>query len=290
MQVSQQGTWSNGCVIKMPVQKAVRLSNEELLALTSETVRAAEAENLTLRATGGLAVYIRSATNENVFSLYRRIGRIGADGRDFGDIDFVGISEQESLVQQFFAKRGYESDRYVNALFSGSRNMFFNRENGLQVDIFYDVLRFSHDVMIYDRSRNRLGRASVTLFPTDLMLSKLQIHNVTRKDLLDMMILQLCHDCVPEENADSIDLNYISAILSDDWGFYFDSVSNLGKLKDLSASLASEGVIGSNLHAEVLAKTEMLLESIMKFPKTRNWEKRARKGTRKMWYREVDDI
>jgi hypothetical protein len=274
----------------MPVQKAVRLSNGELLALTSDTVRAAEAENITLRATGGLAVYIRAATNENVSSLYSRIGRIGADGHDFGDIDFVGISEQETSVQQFFAKRGYEPDRYVNALFSGSRNMFLNRENGLQVDIFYDALRFSHDVVICDRNMNRLAGTSLTLLPTDLMLSKLQIHDVTRKDLLDMMILQLCHDCVPEENGDSIDLNYISSILSDDWGFYFDALNNLGKLKELSSSLSSEGVIGSSIHAEVLAKTETLLESIQKFPKTRNWEKRARKGTRKMWYREVDEI
>ena len=274
----------------MPVQKTVKLSNQELLSVASEIVKAAEAEGITIRVTGGLAVYIRSAPDERTVSLYARMKRLGAGGPDFGDIDFVGLSRQETAVQQFFIRKGYESDRYVNALFSGSRNMFINREHGFHVDVFYDALCFSHDVIISDRSRNRLCTKSVTLLPTDILLSKLQIHDITRKDLLDLMILQFCHNFSTTDEPDAINLNYVSSLLSDDWGFYFDAISNLAKVKDLSALLLSERVIDSDLHDEVMRKTDMLLSRVSEFPKTKNWEKRSRKGTRKIWYREVDEI
>ena len=274
----------------MPVHKTVRLSNQELADAASDIVKAAEAEGITIRVTGGLAGYIRSAPDERTVSLYARMNRLGAEGPDFGDIDFVGLSGQETAVQQFFIRKGYDSDRYVNALFSGSRNMFINREHGFHVDVFYDALCFSHDVIISDRSRNRLCTKSVTLLPTDILLSKLQVHNITRKDLLDLMILQLCHNFSTSDEPDAINLNYVSSLLSDDWGFYFDAISNLAKVKDLSALLLSERVIDADIHDEVMRKTDVLLSSVSEFPKTKNWEKRSRKGTRKIWYREVDEI
>ena len=56
----------------------------------------------------------------------------------------------------------------------------------------------------------------------DLLLTKLQIHYVNDKDLLDIIGLST-HDKWDEEaNAQRI-----VGILSNDWGFYYDAVNNL---------------------------------------------------------------
>ncbi len=274
----------------MSVEKTVKLSNDELSGIATDLVRRAQAENLTLKVIGGLATYIRCSGREDVVSLYDRVNRLGRDKPTFADVDFVGSSKQEKDVQNFLQRMGYEPDRYVNALFSGTRNVFTNKRHNFYVDIFYDMLNFSHDVVLVSREMDRLNTDALTILPTDLLLSKLQVHEVTRKDLVDIVLLLLGHDVLEEEAGGTIGSKYVASTLGDDWGFYFDAVNNLEKAMAESQAMVNEGIIDMAMQKEVSDKMSLLLNSIENYPKTRNWEKRARKGTKKIWYREVDEI
>lgn len=274
----------------MTIEKTVKLSNDELSNIATDLVRKAEAESLTLKVIGGLGAYICCSHREEILPLYGKVNRLGKDGPTFADLDLIGFSKQQKQIQDFLVRMGYEPDRYVNALFAGSRNVFSHKDHGFHVDIFYDMLNFSHDVVLVDKNRNRLRTGSVTIFPTDLLLSKIQVHDVTRKDLVDIVLLLMGHDISQSEGHNSIDSNYVSSILADDWGFHYDAVSNLIKARDEATAMASDGTIGSHAQKDVSEKIDYLLKSIESFPKTRSWEKRAKKGTSKQWYREVDEI
>jgi len=40
----------------------------------------------------------------------------------------------------------------------------------------------------------------------------------------------------------------------------------------------------------IAQRTNKLLGMVTNSPKTKHWEKRAKTGTKKLWYREVEDI
>lgn len=274
----------------MTIEKAVKLSNDELSSIATDLVRRAEAEDLTLKIVGGLGAYICCSHKESLLPLYGKVDRLGKDNATFADLDLIGFSRQQKQIQDFLVRMGYEPDRYVNALFAGSRNVFSHKDHGFHVDIFYDLLNFSHDVVLVDKNRNRLLTNGVTIFPTDLLLSKLQVHDVTRKDLVDIVLLLLGHTFSQDEGDNSINLNYVSSILADDWGFHYDAVSNLARAREESQSMAANGTIDEQTQKDVSDKIDYLLKAIASFPKTRSWEKRAKKGTSRQWYREVDEI
>lgn len=274
----------------MTAEKTVKLSNDELTSIATDLVRKAEAEDLTLKVIGGLATYISCSGKGDVHSLYGKVNRLGKDKPTFADLDLVGYSRQEREIQDFLQRMGYEPDRYVNALFSGTRNVFSNKHHKFYVDIFYDMLNFSHDIVLVDKTRNRLRTDGLTILPTDLLLTKLQVHDITRKDLVDIVLLLLGHDVREGGDVGAVDARYVSSLLADDWGFHFDALNNLKNAARESEKMAEQGVIGADLQREAAEKVTLLIQCIESCPKTRNWEKRARKGTRKPWYREVDEI
>src|SRR5437667_12859871 len=67
----------------------------------------------------------------------------------------------------------------MNALIVSFRNIFYHPS--FQIDVFYDTLRFNHEIPIKDRLR-----PGVTLPLEDLFLGKVQIHAPLRKDRIDL--------------------------------------------------------------------------------------------------------
>lgn len=59
----------------------------------------------------------------------------------------------------------------------------------------------------------------------------MQIVKINEKDVLDTLVLILEHD-IREEDQESINLKYISQILSKDWGLYYTVTMNLKKLQE----------------------------------------------------------
>ncbi|MCI4436828.1 MAG: hypothetical protein JHC33_08490 [Ignisphaera sp.] len=123
------------------------------------------------------------------------------------------------------------------------------------------------------------------------MLEKLQIHQINFKDLVDIIVLLYGHDlCGDAVHKECVDAKYIAKILADDWGFWYDATQNLGKVKNLLEKLVAEGKIGQDIKAVIEDRINRLHKIVDEEPKTKNWLKRAKIGTSKPWYREVEEL
>jgi hypothetical protein len=129
-----------------------------------------------------------------------------------------------------------------------------------------------------------------TITITDLVLEKLQIHEINRKDLVDLTVTFLYHPIRDGFSRDAVDARYISSILWNDWGFWYDATSNLQKTALMCEALKVEGKLVDGQVASVKSRISELLGYLEKTQKSSDWTKRAKVGTSKPWYRDVEEV
>lgn len=272
-------------------EKFVKMSEDDFINLAVEIVNKAKTENVVLRILGALAVYIHTEDKE-IKSLFYTLERLGVGKPLFTDLDLVAYSRQQPLVKKFFEQTlKFKPNIYVNTLFAYKRNIFEEPSGLFSVDVFYDRLEFSHNVEFGNTpGKGRLELDFPTITPTDIVLEKLQIHKINKKDIVDLVILFLQHNVIEGNEKQSIDATYISKVLSDDWGFYYDSMANLDKVTQFANDFKNEGKLKEGDFKLLNERIEKLKEIIEKTPKTRNFLNRAKKGTSIPWYRDVEEV
>jgi hypothetical protein len=223
---------------------------------------------------------------------YRALERLGPGRPLFTDLDVVGYGDRQKDTARFFQETmRFTPDFHVNALFSGRRNVFRHPDGLYDVDVFYDLLSFSHDVRFRDSvSGDRLELDFPTITLADIVLEKLQIHHINRKDLVDLFMVLSAHDVASGPEPDKVDGAHIARVLGADWGFDYDARSNLQKLRALADHVVGEGRATAEDRDRVETDIRHLVQLIDGEPKTKEWQKRARKGTSKPWFKEVDEI
>ncbi|HLI45983.1 MAG TPA: hypothetical protein VKU94_02185 [Geobacterales bacterium] len=270
----------------------VKLGINDFLKEALFIVEEANKKNIHLRILGALAVYLHIRDNPTALGLLSKLGRVDKDTL-FTDLDLMGYSKQRKDVSKFFEQIGYFPDRMINTLFGNKRMIFYHPKGDFHVDVFFDKLEFSHDVIFgNDPSNGRLSLDYPTISLTDLVLEKIQINKINRKDLVDLLLIFASHDLVTKDtqNHEEINAEYIASILSDDWGFWYDAVNNLNKLKNFANNL---GEIQNEYSAYIQKANEnidKLLKIIEEKPKSKNWIKRSKDGVNKPWYREVEEV
>ncbi len=242
-----------------------------------QIVKKAQENGLTLRVLGATAFRIHCPEHVHVHV---------SMGRDITDIDFAAYSKEGEKIEKFLAKDHFQSERQQASLTPGlfiGRHIYENPETGLHVDIFEDELNMCHIVNF----RNRLHLDSPTITLADLALEKLQIVKINEKDIRDMLMLFASHP-VGEIEQETINGKYIAGIMSRDWGFYYTTTMNLGKIrkgleryKDLFTAQDNQ-----NIHARITHVEQM----IEKAPKSLAWKARAAVGTRVQWYNDVEEV
>jgi hypothetical protein len=151
-----------------------------------------------------------------------------------------------------------------------------------KVDVFLDALPMSHRLDF----RDRLILESPTVPLADLLLSKLQIHELTEKDIQDVIVLVSEHE-FGLGNVETFDMPYLLAILRNDWGFFHEVVSNIAAI---SAFLRRYLTLDSSVISVVNARLSELLDRLVSEPKTSRWKIRSRLGVRLPWYEDVSDV
>jgi len=269
----------------------VRLSEEEFVNESISIVERAQQDNIIIRILGGLAIYIHSQHCPRCQELHKTLGRLEG-GFVFTDLDLIGYKKQLKDIRKFFEKKlNFKGDFYVNALFGGKRLIYYHPNNYYYADIFLSKLEFSHDVYFGDKPRNgRLELDFPTITTTDLVLEKLQIHDINKKDIIDLLVLFNGHNIIDHDSKENINGRYIARILADDWGFWYDAVNNLRLVKEFTAKFQEEEKLDTREKDMVISRVDKLLEYINKEPKTKNWQKRAKIGTKKPWYRNVEEV
>jgi len=268
----------------------VQMSDDEFLKESIGIVEKAQSRGVCLRILGSLAAYIR-ACDAGHGDLFKSLGRFGEGMPLFTDLDLAAYGKQRGAIDKIFRELAYQPDTLVNGMFGHKRLIYYHPQRKFHVDIFINKLEFSHDVEFGEKpGEGRLEVDYPTISPADIVLEKLQIHQINRKDLIDLITLFFVHDVQGQFGKQAIDGAYIGKILSGEWGFWYDATTNLEKVRALLQTLEKEGKLSPSQSQIVEQRMKKLLDYVNNTPKERNWEKRAKTGTKKAWYREVEEV
>jgi hypothetical protein len=240
---------------------------EDPIAEAGRVATAAIAAGVRLRLLGGAGIHLHSPSAQRP-PLKRK----------YGDLDYAISKRDRQGVLKLFPALGYEANERFNLMQGDRRLYFYDAAHNRQVDIFIDWFKMSHVIDL----RNRLDCEGPCASPSDLLLSKLQIYEVNRKDLVDLTALLLDHR-VAENDDDAIDPRYIAGIAADDWGMYRTLQVNFEKLRHTVGELdVDRGLVGSRL--------DELWSAIEGQPKPLKWKLRARVGDRMPWYELPEEV
>jgi hypothetical protein len=250
-------------------------ATEALLAEGLRLYEQAEAAGASLRFIGSLAVQLTCPQWKH---LATDLGR-----RRSIDIDFVGYSKEQNRLTAVFTEAGFQIHPSVrhSQEYGVKRLIFEPPGHHPKVDVFLDDLIMAHTVSF----AGRLGMSAPTVSLVDLLLSKLQIHEMTRNDLVDLVILLTEHE-VGRAGA-AIDGDHVGRVMGRDWGFFHTASTNLAALEsalDGFAQLPNESA------TRVRTQIERLRRILAESPKSSRWKMRARVGTRVRWYEEVSEV
>lgn len=220
---------------------------------------------LTLRVFGGVGIYIHCLDRAIPLELER----------EYVDLDFVGLSREVASIKIFFENIGYKPLQRFNTIMGSDRLLFVSEGEIDHIDVIIDKLRMCHVIDL----ESRLDIDDATIPVVDLLLSKLQIVNITEKDLKDIIMLLLCHD-IGESDNNEVNLNYFDHLISKDWGLWKTVTINISKLLDFiqTISLANDYV------SDVTEKLNNLMDSADNIEKSLKWKLRSLVGERVKWY------
>ena len=241
---------------------------EEAKRLVSE----AEKRGIILRVMGAVAVRIHCERYGHLLETMKR---------ELSDIDFMSYSKFRNVLPDFFKEMGYTPRERIILLYGTKRHIYDDFKHKRFVDVFFDVLDMCH--LIDFRGRLELDSPTITL--ADIVLEKMQIVKINEKDIKDVIVLLREHDL--GGGRDQVDIAYIADILSKDWGFYYTVTTNLKKVK---AFLPKYEALTDEDREDVAGKIDAMLDEIERHPKTLKWKMRARIGTKKKWYKEVEEV
>ncbi|HJS18947.1 MAG TPA: hypothetical protein VJ785_09360, partial [Anaerolineales bacterium] len=121
----------------------------------------------------------------------------------------------------------------------------------------------------------------------ELFLSKAQIVQLNRKDVLDIISLLLNND-PGKDSEGKIGLDRIALLCAQDWGLYKTVTLNLKHVEgvlareDLNFTLDEKNLI--------LERLRQIRQAIEETPKSLSWQLRDKVGTRLRWYEEVEEV
>lgn len=251
---------SAGTTLADPVAEAERL------------MTMARDAGLTLRLLGGLAVRVLSshAAHDSL-------------ARTYGDLDFVGSKKQSKAIRDTLETAGYAADRRFNALHGAQRLLFMDETRGRQIDIFLGTFEMCHKLPLEDR----LQLYPLTLSPADLLLTKLQIIQLNRKDAQDVLALLL--DYPPSHTSPSgehsLDVTYIARLASRDWGWYTTLNDNLDRIVEMGNEM-----LPSHEAETVQLRVGTIKETMAQAPKSIGWKARDAIGRRVAWYEMPEEV
>jgi hypothetical protein len=248
---------------------------EVFIEEAKECVQAAADQGLILRVMGGLAIFLHSQEQRE---LWAKLGRLGK--KVFTDIDYVAYGKHRVKMIKFFEKRGFLINQKMLYHYGKTRQIYYGRKIPM-AEVFYDQMQFNHPITF----KNRLEQDYPTFPLAELLLQKLQMVRMNEKDIKDVIILLLAHE-LGSDDRNRINQSRLAEALCKDWGFYHTATENLEKIR---AALDSYGVIETAERKVISGRISDLLEHLAGQPKSLKWKSRAMIGTKLRWYNEVDD-
>jgi hypothetical protein len=201
------------------------------------------------------------------------------------DMDFASVSTSKKAVIGFFGELGFLSDQRFNTL-HGDRQMYFTTADGsTSVDVIMDKLNMCHVLEF----RDRIERMPLTLDVTDLLLTKLQIVELNRKDVHDLLHLLSGYEVRGGDDVGTIGLARVGKIVGEDWGWWRTATGNLDKLVHLGSGEHSDLVPSARVY-DPIAQAKHIREFCDACSKSLRWKVRSKVGDRVQWYQLPEEV
>jgi hypothetical protein len=245
------------------------------LAEALRIIGLADARGLHVRLMGGLSFHARCP---------EWTARIDRERRD---IDLATRSKDRKSLGQLMEAEGYQGDRQYNALYGHKQLYFVDTLRGRPIDVLIDRMEMCHRFEFADRLS--VDRPTVPL--AEMLLSKLQIARINRKDILDALALMSEYP-IGKGDAGTINVDRITAHTSADWGWWRTLTGNLDKMRLLFNTEIQPGELdfGRPPKLEVTAQVAALRAAIDAAPKSMKWKMRSQVGDRVQWFEEPEEV
>jgi hypothetical protein len=252
----------------VPEDDPDRLPRADPVAESLRLLAHATDTGLTVRVLGGVAVHLQAPDRK---PLLPRVVR---------DIDLVTEQGGGRAASELLQGMGYVGEEMFNALHGARRLLYHDPHNDRDVDVFIGQFSMCHEIPLADR----LGRHPLTVPLAELLLTKLQIVELTDRDQRDILSLLFAAH-VNGGGESGIEPSYIAHLCGKDWGLWRTSMGNIERSRT--------NLDGYGLTAEqrglIDARLEDLWNSIDAGPKTAKWRLRSRVGERVRWYQEPEE-
>lgn len=221
-----------------------------------------------MRVLGGVAVHLQAPDEKPLLP------------RKVGDIDVSTKQGGKRGVTEVLTAAGYTADEHFNAFHGSRRLLFIDEANQRKLDVFIGDFSMCHVIPISDR----LELDPLTVPLAELMLTKLQIVELTERDQRDIFNLAYHHE-LREGDSTAIEVDYIASLCAKDWGLWRTTRATVERC------VTNVGSYG--LEAEVTERITVRLTSLWKrideAPKSTKWKLRNRVGDRVRWYEEPEE-
>jgi hypothetical protein len=257
----------------------------------------AQTRGLVLRALGGVAVCLQAP--EGNLRLPRLVK----------DIDLAAVKGSHKNTIKVVLEAGYLADEMFNALRGSRRLLFGDPVNGRHLDVFVGGFSMCHEIPL----TSRLDRDALTIPREELVLSKLQIVQLTENDQSDIFNLFFHNEVSTAEvgtakvgtaevstakvgtakiitsgddgRPAAISASFIAALCAGDWGLWRTCQLNIGRSLESLGTSALE----PEERAVVAERLEALRDRIEAEPKPLKWRMRNQVGDRVRWYNEPEE-
>jgi hypothetical protein len=240
-------------------------ARDALVALARTLIDAGESAGVTLRAMGGVGVWLRTA------------GAVDAAlQRDIADVDLAAPRRARRSIEDTFAAAGLEPERELNALNGDRRQVWWTADGSTHVDVFVGEFAMCHRIDLDPGLASR----DPALGAAELLLTKLQVVELNYKDAQDAAALLTTH-ALADGGADAdraLSLPRLCDVLTADWGFYTTASDNLERIPEIVGPHAPA------VAATLSARCQELRAVLEAAPKSRAFRLRAKVGRRKRWY------
>ena len=244
--------------------------DDDIEAEALRIITAGQAQGMTLRLLGGLAVRMHAPS-----AAHRALAR------SYPDIDVVTPARRGQAVETLLAGLGYEPNKSFNLYNGDTRLLFYDRGHNRQIDVFVGQFEMCHRLPIAER----LDKERLTIPLAELLLTKLQIVHLNEKDVRDVCALLLDHP-LGEIDQETINLPRITQLCAEDWGLWKTVSVSLRKVQDFCDAYELEA--GAKL--TIVERLDLLRAALDQAPKSLKWKLRAAVGERVQWYELPEEV
>jgi hypothetical protein len=240
-------------------------------------VERADENGIVIKLLGGVAVALLCQNVHSKFPILKRAPH---------DIDFIGYSRSSRDISRLFVSEFHlRPDQRFNALFGNLRLKFYDERdetNPMVVDVFLDKFKQSHELPLI----HRLSRIGMTISPTDLLFTKLQIWEINNKDIIDILSLLSKYQLSDKESNDCIEVHRAEELVGSDWGLWKTSITNIERTE----KFLRENKEFSSISPSLSLMLSQLKSVHLNCRKSMSWKIRSVIGERVQWYELPEEV